>query len=329
MIALVAALLSQAPPAVPPAAPATPVAQGGGARAGAPPPVQLGVTITPDTVTVGEPFRVLVRVRAPRGASIEFPAAPDSAAAVQALDPRAVRELGDPDAVDRTAAYRLVAWDVGALGLGLDAVTVRANGVSRAVALAPYTVFVRSVLPADSAQRVPKPPRDILADAPPWWRWWALVAALLALLGLLAWWLWRRRRRAAAGDTEVDAYEHAQREFDRVEALGLVEAGERGRFVALIVEVLREYLARRVDGALPSLTSTELLDVVRGNPAVPTERLAVVLAEADLIKFARRPVSAERAGELAREARAVVRDVHVALMPAEELAPEPAQEAAA
>jgi len=325
MIALVAALFWQAPPAAPRAGSPVAVAQAGAARAGAPPQVQLGVTITPDTVTVGEPFRVLVRVRAPRGASIEFPAAPDSAAAVQALDPRLVRQLGDTAAVDQTAAYRLVAWDVGALGLGLDAVTVRANGVARTVALAPYTVFVRSVLPADSAQRVPKPPRDILADAPPWWRWWALAAALLALLGLLAWWLWRRRRLRATGEPAMDAYEHAQREFDRVEALGLVEAGERGRFVALVVEVLREYLARRVDGAQPSLTSTELLDAVRGNPAVPTERLAAVLADADLIKFARRPVSAERARELAREARAVVRDVHVALAPPEA----PAQEAAA
>ena len=38
--------------------------------------VMLGVRITPDTVTVGAPFQVLVRIRAPRGSRIEFSLGP-------------------------------------------------------------------------------------------------------------------------------------------------------------------------------------------------------------------------------------------------------------
>jgi hypothetical protein len=41
-----------------------------------------------------------------------------------------------------------------------------------------------------------------------------------------------------------------------------------------------------------------------------------VLTEADLIKFARRPVSTDRARELGREAQAIVADEHVASQPA-------------
>jgi hypothetical protein len=91
--------------------------------------------------------------------------------------------------------------------------------------------------------------------------------------------------------------------------MGLLEAGERGRFVALMVEVLRDYLALRLPGAAPSLTSTELLWFLRSRSDLPVQRLAAVLSEADLVKFARRPVTAERAREIGQEARTIVREV--------------------
>ena len=48
-------------------------------------PVQAGTTINHDTVTVGDVVTLVVRVRAPLGATINFPAAVDSLGAVQAL----------------------------------------------------------------------------------------------------------------------------------------------------------------------------------------------------------------------------------------------------
>jgi hypothetical protein len=42
---------------------------------------------------------------------------------------------------------------------------------------------------------------------------------------------------------------------------------------------------------------------------MPVDRLAPVLDESDMIKFARRAVSTERAREIAREARAIVHDL--------------------
>jgi hypothetical protein len=275
------------------------------------PAVQLGVTIEPDTVTVGDAFTVRVRIRAPRGSVIAFPAAPDTSAPVQALDPRVVRASPDTAAVDQTATYRLVAWDVGALPLGLADVVVRVGAAERPVTLATERVHVRSVLPADSAARVPKPARDLLSQERPWWlRWWWAIALAALLLGLLVWWWMRRRRRLAALRPQVDPFEQAERDFARVEALGLVEAGERGRFVALMVEVLRDYLARELPPASTSLTSSELLAATTALRSVPRDRLAALLGESDLIKFARRNVAPERARELGREAQAIARHVH-------------------
>lgn len=301
-VALLLALLQGAPSR------GTPL-QGAGAPAGE--RVRMGVRVVPDTVTVGQHFLVTVRVRGPRGAQISFPVGPDSGLAVEAVDPRAVARAADTTAVDETATYRLVAWDTGGTTTHLGDVVVTIDGTDGRYRITGDSLYVGSVLPRDTALQVPKPARDILIAGRPWWHWLLLALAALALFGLLFWW-WRRRRRARIAEP-VNPYEEAARAFRRIEALDLIEAGERGRYVALHVEVLRDYLAARVPAGRLSLTATELLDAVRERPEVPAVRLAPVLAEADLIKFARRPVTAERARELGAETRGIVDDVERAL----------------
>lgn len=278
-------------------------------------PVQAAVGVEPDTVRVGDPFVVQIGIRAPAGATIAFPPPPDSTSAVQGLDPVRLETRPDSGGVVQWGYYRVAAWNVGDLTIPLGDVVVTVGGRSRRISMAGHKIFVASVLPADSAQRVPKPPRPLYEfSATPWWLWLAL--ALAALLLVLLWWWWRSRKRARLAIVP-DPFERAEREFARIEALGLIEAGERGRYVALMVEVLRDYLAARYPQAPLSLTSTELLAALRDARAVPNERLMRVLNEADLIKFARRPVTPERARELGREARAVVAHEHAASQPAQ------------
>jgi hypothetical protein len=278
--------------------------------------VQMGYAVEPDTVTVGDPFRLTVRIHAPRGASIAFPAGPDSGAAVDALDPRQERQGPDTTALDVTATWRMAAWDTGDLPLRLQDIVVKLEGSERRIPLGALTVHVKSVLPADTAQRVPKPQRALFEFGIPWWYWLLAALAVIGLIGLF-WWWWRRRRKRQQGEVD-DPYADAEAEFERVERLGLVEAGERGRYVALMVEVLRTYLSRSIPEAPPSLTTNELLISVRENRFVPVNRLALVLAETDLVKFARRTTTAERARELGTEARGIVAAVHAAELKAAE-----------
>jgi hypothetical protein len=273
-------------------------------------PVQMGYALDPDSVTVGDPFRLTVRIHAPLGASIEFPAGPDSGAAVEALDPRQERQSNDTTGLDVTGTWRLAAWDTGDLPLRLKDIVVTLDGRERRIPLSALTVHVKSVLPADTAQRIPKPQRALFEFGLPWWYWLLAALAAIGLIGLF-WWWWRRRRKRKQGEVE-DPFADAEAEFERVERLGLVEAGERGRYVALMVEVLRTYLSRRIPEAHPSLTTGELLIAVRESRLVPVNRLALVLADADLVKFARRATTAERARELGGEARGIVAAVHAA-----------------
>lgn len=275
--------------------------------------IQRGVLVRPDTVTVGDPFVVAVRIRAPRGAAIEFPSVPDSGGAVEAIDPLQVTTSADTTVSEQTAYYRLAAWDIGRRAIPLEDVLVKMGAVTRRVSLADLSIFVRSVLPADSALRVPKPARDVLDVGPPWWWWLVAALAVIAIIGIGYWWYRRRRQRVRSAPP--DPLADAEREFDRVESLGLIAAGERARHAALMVEILREYLSRVLPAAAVSLTTTEALAAVRNEPVVPTNRLAAILSEVDLIKFARRAVTPDRALEIGREARAIVRDVEAARRP--------------
>lgn len=269
--------------------------------------VQLGSRVTPDTVTVGQRFVLLLKVRAPVGATIEFPATVDSAVAASPTAPQIIgTPLRDsvPDATGttHTAAYRFTAWDVGPQRLGLGSIAITVNGTTEYVSLADQSVFVRSVLPADTTQRQPKPPRPAIVLVP--FNWWPLIALLIALLlALLAWWLWRwyRRRRAAP----LPPFETAEREFARIEAMGLLESGDPERYVVLMTDVMRDYLAARVEGISRSQTRPELISAAAPIHAYAAG-LAEVLSRADLVKFARERISSDEARALGAQARTIV-----------------------
>jgi hypothetical protein len=273
-------------------------------------PVQAGATIDRDSVMVGDHVTLTVRVHAPRGATINFPAAVDSLGPVQSLEPPVIRDGSDTvEFSDRIATYRLAPWDVGKLPIRLGEVLIQTDDDERRVALPLPSLFVRSVLPADSAQRIPKPARGLLQPRMPvpWW-WWALAALAALIVGLLVWW-WARRRRGVAGPPG-DPYADAEAAFQRIEKLRLPEAGEPGRHAALMADVVRRYLAARMPSASLALTSGELLAAVRGVPTVSYERLQRLLAAVDPIKFAAAPTRADEAKALGAEARAIVRAEH-------------------
>lgn len=279
--------------------------------------LQGGITITPDTVRVGDPFTVAIRVRAAPGASIQFPAAPDSGGPVEPLDPVQISTTADSGGVDQTATYRLAAWRTGSFRIPFADVLVRQDIGNRRLEISGVVVHVASVLPADRAVVEPKPVRAVFTFGLPWWIW-ALAGGLVVAILILIAWLWHRRRRAPV--TREPPYTIAAREFARIEELGLLAAGERGRYVTLMTEVLRDYLAAVVEGASVAQTSTELAATLRRRGIGSYARCASLLSEVDLVKFARRPVSAERAAVLGREARTLAQAVHETLAAAEKQA---------
>jgi hypothetical protein len=223
----------------------------------------------------------------------------------------------DSVGIDQTATYRLAAWRTGTYHIPFADVLVRQEIGSRRVEVSGVTIHVASVLPPDTTGIEPKPQRAVFTFGLPWWIW-ALVAALAAAMLMLIAWLWRRRRRRPVPREAPFAI--AEREFNRIEAIELLAAGERARYVTLMIEVLRDYVAAVVSGASTAQTSNEMASAMRKAGVGTYARCAALLSEVDLIKFARRPVSADRAAALGREARAIAQSVHQALNAPEKMA---------
>ncbi len=277
--------------------------------------VQMGFRVSPDTVLIGQPFSLFIKVVAQKGVRFEFPTGPDTATQngirpIEVRGEKVVTMLGDT----AVALYRLVAWDIGTQPLRFPDVRVTFEGQERRPPLGGASVFVKSVLPADTALRVPKPARPVIVlPVFNWLRWLALAAALIAVA--LVWWAWRRYRNRPK--PPIDPYARAQQEFARIEARRLLETGEPEEYFAAMVDVTREYLAARVPGMRRSDTTSELLRTMQPREGVEAE-LPRLLERADLLKFARADAAPREAGEAGVQLRAIVDHVEARLNPESE-----------
>ena len=282
---------------------------------GSPLAVQMGYRVNPDTVIIGQPFNLFVKIAAPMGVRFEFPAGPDTAVQngvrpIELRGEKLVSMLGDT----AIALYHLVAWDIGVQPLRIADIRAALGGAERRLPLSGASVFVKSVLPADTSLRTPKPPRPlIILPVFNWWPWLALIAAIIA--ATLLWWAWRRYKNRP--QAPVDPYVRAQREFERIERMGLLEADRGPEYLALIVDVAREYLAARVPGVRRSDTTSELLRAMQPQNGVEAE-LPGLLERTDLVKFAGEELPRDEARKAGLAIRAIVDHVEARLNPESE-----------
>ena len=274
--------------------------------------VQMGYRVNPDTVIIGQPFNLFIKVLAPKGVRFEFPPGPDTTTTngvrpIELRGEKVVTMLGDT----AVALYHLVAWDIGIQPLRFPDVRVTFEGQERRPTLGGASIFVKSVLPADTSLRIPKPARPLIVlPVINWLLWLGLLAAAIALV--LLWWAWRRWRNRPK--PPVDPYARAQQEFARIDARHLLEDGQRAEYFAAMVDVAREYLATRVPGVRRSDTTSELLRAMKPGGGVEMD-LPRLLEQADLVKFARADVSLEGAREAGLTLRAVVDHVEARVNP--------------
>lgn len=280
------------------------------ARAAQGTPVQLGVRVSPETVTVGQHFAATVRVRGPAGSELRFPSRPDTSSRVDTAAAMKRQDVNANGYSEATVTYALAAWDTGSQALGLGDVIVATPAGERMASLLGLKVYVRSVLPADTALRKPKPFRPTIAVRVFNWLPWAIAAAAALLIALLAyaWWRWRRRPRPVLSPAQW-----AQREFARIESQRMLESGETERYAIAMSDVVRGYLSRVVPTLHPSLTTRELVEAGRAIPAIPADRVGTLLGRADLLKFAAERTSIEQARAMGIEARALVSETDAAL----------------
>ena len=285
---------------------------------------RFGLTLTtrPETVTVGQHFTVTVRVHVPASlaATIQLPAGVDTSTqdVTTSLGTGIRHDTPAGDFVDVTETYRLAAWDVGAVPIRLADLVIGQTHVP----LVPHSIFVRSILPKDSVARLsaqPRVPRPLfrlivivrrvvgqtLRDH---WLISTLVALLVAALLVLLWVRSRRRHEAAM---LVDWAQWAKREFERIEAMHLLEKGEPELHAILMTNVLRESLIHQFPAVRASATTRELAAVLQRESLIPAERTLQLFARVDLFKFAGLDSETAEARTIGFEDQAIVDEIEV------------------
>jgi hypothetical protein len=280
-------------------------------------PVQMGYRVNPDTVLIGQPFNLFIKVLAPKGVRFEFPSGPDTTTRngirpIELRGEKVVTMLGDT----AVALYHLAAWDIGTQPLRFPDVRVTFEGQERRPPLGDASVFVKSVLPADTSLRIPKPARPLIVlPVINWLLWLGLLAAAIAVV--LLGWAWRRWRNRPK--PPVDPYTRAQQEFARIDARHLLEDGQYAEYFTAMVDVTREYLAARVSGVRRSDTTSELVRAMNPRDGVEAV-LPRLLDQVDLVKFARAEVPLAEAKGAAGDLRAIVDNVEARVNPESQIA---------
>ncbi len=252
---------------------------------------EFGVHTTPESLTVGDPVTVELRVEAPPGATVEFPR-PQNSKQAEVLDVVAV-----PPGTDDTAwhgRYTLALFDVGDIVLPPWSVQVRADSQATVVSTDSIRMYVHSVLD-DSLDAADIADLKAQAEIPiplPRWFWFVLGGLLLAALGVW-WWLRRRRRQVVVAPVAppLPAHEVALEELRKLEAQQLPGKGKIKEHYVRLSEILRGYLERAPGFGFAALeeTSDEILRELRVrdySPAV-VETIERLCEEADLVKFAK------------------------------------------
>jgi hypothetical protein len=267
--------------------------------------VQLTSGVEPTSVTVGDRFRVGIRVTAPEGVEVRFPGFADPTGSLELVDTaRLVRDPDDPRTV--VQVYPLAAWRTTVSAPVLPVELHLPDGTVRLVRMAMPLPEVRSVLPADTAGLQPRDHRGIIEARPARALWPWLLVGLLFLL-LFAWLMRKLRNRVSAAET-TNPRDWALAELDRARK-ELISSPDRRAFFSVVSSALRGYLAGSSARWGTDLTTRELIDALEAAGLEPARvaELREILDTADGVKFARMRVSRQRAEEVWEGAREWIR----------------------
>ena len=175
---------------------------------------------------------------------------------------------------------------------------------------------VRSVLPRDEKQQVPRPPAP-LRQLPLGERFWWTVAALSTLCLLAGWLLWRQKRKAVEGPGTVPVlapYEELSGELDRLTA----EPSAVLLHTRLSMAV-RRYLGRVLPFPAVESTTSEVMRQLQSRrmPGPLVRQTVELLRACDMVKFARQEVEETRVRERVDAARRLGRDYETLFAPKE------------
>lgn len=251
----------------------------------------LSFSVSPSTITIGDPVRVSFSVATPAGTSV---VPPEKTAEIGPWTVRDIAAAPDTRTPGATGiVYTLTTFTTGQVVIPPLAVAF-AGASSGTVATPPFTVRVDSVLEKFGMAgdiRDIKPPVTVRRPLS-FYVTGALV--VLAILGGAYWWYrrYQRRQRAAFPAPAVPAVPPYQLAMERLAALrasSLVADGKIKEFYIQLSDIIRDYIAGVYEIETRDKTTAEIYAQLRRAP-VDAKMLASIrdfFDACDLVKFAR------------------------------------------
>ncbi|MBI1945378.1 MAG: hypothetical protein HYS27_06765 [Deltaproteobacteria bacterium] len=335
---------ADAPPPVPP--PVETPDQTADAGVAGIPGVTVSARVEPEPVPFGARFELVVTVVRDRGQHLELPSvlltseeapqAGEPRRSVEELPPRAAASPpldGGPGATDAGPAPPARVREtlrIPLLALAIDDVktpaflltakdgsSVEVPALPVRVADDPSLLVVGDGGPEQPGQVTLEPAAGSIAyrvaDARPWIAAGAVAGVALAVLAGRAALKRRRARRPAPPAPPPPpprpAHEVALERLAALLAAGLLARGETAIFVErLMDEVLRDYLSARFALVAETRTTRELVAELLSvsMPGLDVKLVEELLGDADLVKFAKASIAAERAHAMAMRVKALV-----------------------
>jgi hypothetical protein len=277
-------------------------------------PVVATSRVEPKSVSIGTPFRYVIRVESSEEAEVVLPLLVDHVGEFLIKDFGAVPERRENGKRVLESWYDLVGYEAGDRLVAGGAVGYRVAGSElRQVEVPDALVMIESLLPRNDGVVTATEIRDIKGpergrrDNTLLWLALAVLALLSAAAGGVYWLRARRRAVEAQAARRRPAHEVAFEALERLRRAGLLEEGRHAEYYIELSAIVRTYLEGRFRLRAPEMTTEEFLQAAQSSPELAAEhrgRLARFLAEADLVKFARHQPSleeSERAHTAARE----------------------------
>lgn len=259
----------------------------GGAQAGSQPSAWAEASANTRSVSLGQPFRL----RLTAGAQYGWVRLPGRGLALPGCEITGYREtdvsVQHEGYAARQGIYEAVAFALETVGVPALAVEVRwVNGNTGMVYSPPFEIGVRSMHPAEGLALVD--PR------PPWkaheWLGWEIGAGFLLALG--GGWFWTRRNRWRKPEKPLSPLEEAEKQLARLRRAVAEESYPLLEGWRDLSNILRTYSGRRWNFPAREMARDRLVERLeeKGMEDGDKKKIEEILASADAVKFAKKPV---------------------------------------
>ncbi len=248
--------------------------------------VLIKASLDKDRILIGEPVQLLLDLRAPLGASIDW-------ASIDTIPHFEILERGKVDTIEGVDGKKVIQqltltsfdsgqWVIPRLSVKVNKKSYLTDTVGLEVAYTPFN-------PEEDyrdIKEIIEVPNPSMSHIP-----WIIAGGTLIAIALIVYLLWPKKKIKAEVQAvpQLTPYEEAMQSLDQLQKSSLQQNGEIKKYYTQLNDVLRVFVMRKLKIASLEKTNEELIMQLKQLPMEKEQfrQLSEALQIADFVKFAR------------------------------------------